>query len=88
MGAESIIGIDFGTAYTSIVNVMNNKISVLGEDGETPFAALLAITAENKVYFGGRVKKGRETLSETAKLVSPLSELLGTGRSIVINGKE
>lgn len=92
MGTDSFIGIDFGTAYTSIVNVTRDgaaeKISVLGEDGETPFAALLAITADNKVFFGSRVKKGREALSETAKLVSPLAELIGTGKSIVINGKE
>lgn len=92
MGTDGFIGIDFGTAYTSIVNVTNNggseKISVLGEDGETPFAALLAITADNKVFFGNRVKKSRAALSETAQLVSPLAELLGTGKSIVINGKE
>lgn len=88
MGAEGFIGIDFGSAYTSIVNVTGGKVSVLGEDVETPFAALLAITAENKVYFGSRVKKGREALSETAKLVTSLSELLGTGKAIVINGKE
>lgn len=88
MVAEGLIGIDFGTAYTSIVNLAGDKITVLGEDGETPFAALLAITADNKVFFGSRVKKGREVFSETAKLVLPLAELLGTGRSIVINGKE
>lgn len=88
MEAAGFIGIDFGTEYTSIVNVTKDKVTVLGEDGETPFAALLAITADNKVFFGGRVKKGREALGETAQLVSPLAELLGTGKSIVINGKE
>lgn len=88
MGDEALIGIDFGTAYTSIVNAAGDKVTVLGEDGETPFAALLAITADNKVFFGSRVKKGREALSETAKLVTPLADLLGTGKSIVINGKE
>lgn len=92
MGTDSYIGIDFGTAYTSIVSVTRDggseKISVLGEDGETPFAALLAITADNKVFFGSRVKKGREALSETAKFVSPLADVIGTSKSIVINGKE
>lgn len=92
MGTDSFIGIDFGTAYTSIVNVTKDggseKISVLGEDGETPFAALLAITADNKVFFGNRVKKTSEALCETAKLVSPLASLLGTNKSISINGKE
>ncbi len=92
MGTESFIGIDFGTAYTSIVNVTKDggreKISVLGEDGENPFAALLAITSDNKVFFGNRVKKTSEALCETAKLVSPLAEMIGTDKSIVINGKE
>lgn len=89
---ESYIGIDFGTAFTSIVNVTRDgnkeKISVLGEDGETPFASLLAITADNKVFFGNRVKKGNMALSESAQLVSPLSALIGTDKAIVINGKE
>lgn len=88
----SYIGIDFGTAFTSIVSVTgegdNEKISVLGEDGETPFAALLAITADNKVFFGNRVKKGHMAFSETAKFVSSLAALIGTDKSIVINGKE
>ena len=92
MGTDSYIGIDFGTAYTSIISVTgeggSEKISVLGEDGETPFAALLAITADNKVFFGSRVKKGREALAETAKFVSPLADVIGTSQSIVINGKE
>lgn len=89
---ESYIGIDFGTAFTSIVNLARDgdkeKISVLGEDGETPFAALLAITADNKVFFGNRVKKGNMALSETAQLVSSLAALIGTDKAIVINGKE
>lgn len=89
---ESYIGIDFGTAFTPIVSVTldgdKENISVLGEDGETPFAALLAITADNKVFFGNRVKKGSMALSETAQLVSSLAALIGTDKAIVINGKE
>ena len=88
MDAEGIIGINFGTAYTTVVHITKEKITVLGEDGDTPFAALIAVTADNKMFFGSRVKKGYNALSETARLVSPLSELLGTNRAIVINGKE
>lgn len=92
METGSFIGIDFGTANTTIVRVAKDnsgeKMTVLGEDGETPFAALTAITAENKVFFGSRVKKSYAALSENSKLVSPLASLIGTNNNITINGKE
>lgn len=92
METGSFIGIDFGTANTTIVRVTNDnngeKITVLGEDGETPFAALAAITAENKVFFGSRVKKSYAAFTENSKLITPLASLVGTGKSITINNKE
>lgn len=92
METGSFIGIDFGTANTTIVRVIKEngaeKVTVLGEDGNTPFAALAAITAENKVFFGSRVKKSYSALSENSKLVSPLASLIGTSNNITINGRE
>ncbi len=92
METGSFIGIDFGTANTTIVRVTKDggseKVTVLGEDGEIPFAALTAITAENKVFFGNRVKKSYSALSESSKLVSPLASLIGTNNNITINNKE
>lgn len=92
METGSFIGIDFGTANTTIVQVVRDadgeKVTVLGEDGQTPFAALAAITAENKVFFGSRVKKSFAALSENAKLVTPLASFIGTDKNITINNKE
>lgn len=92
METGSFIGIDFGTANTTIVQVIKNeggmKVTVLGEDGQTPFAALAAITAENKVFFGSRVKKSYNALSENAKLINPLASIIGTNSNITINNKE
>lgn len=92
METGSFIGIDFGIANTTIVQVVRNengeKITVLGEDGQTPFAALAAITAENKVFFGSRVKKSFNALSENAKLITPLASIIGTDKNISINNKE
>lgn len=92
MKTGSYIGIDFGTTNTSIVSVIRDehgeKTAVLGEDGEFPFASMLAISAENKVFFGNKVKKSRDSLAETCQLVSSFKSLLGTKESVVINGKE
>ena len=93
MKTGSFIGIDFGTTNTSIVNIMadehGEKISVLGEEGsELPFASLLAIKEDNKLLFGNKVRKSRDSLSQTCQLVASFKSLLGTDRSIVINGKE
>lgn len=92
METGSFIGIDFGTANTTIVQVVRNengeKVTVLGEDGQTPFAALAAITAENKVFFGSRVKKSYNALAENAKLITPLASIIGTDKTISINNKE
>lgn len=92
MKTGSFIGIDFGTFSTSVVSVtrdgQSEKMSVLGEEGEFPFASLMAISEENKVFFGNKVRKSREALSESCRLVSPLKSLLGTGKTISINGKE
>lgn len=92
METGSFIGIDFGIANTTIVQVVKNesgeKVTVLGEDGQTPFAALAAITAENKVFFGSRVKKSYNALSESAKLITPLASIIGTDKNISINNKE
>ncbi len=92
MKTGSIISIDFGTSNTSIVNVMRDehgeKVVVLGEEGEFPFASLLAITNENKLYFGNKVRKSRDQLAESCKLVASFKSLLGTEQSISVNGKE
>ena len=54
----SVIGIDFGTTNTSIISLMKDdlgeKCVVLGEDGEFPFASLLAISKDNRVFFGNK----------------------------------
>lgn len=92
MKTGSLISIDFGTSNTSIVNVMRDehgeKIAVLGEEGEFPFASLLAISNENKLFFGNKVRKSRDQLAESCKLVASFKSLLGTDECISVNGKE
>ena len=87
----SVIGIDFGTTNTSIISLMKDdlgeKCVVLGEDGEFPFASLLAISKDNRVFFGNKVRKNHDSFSESYRLVSSFKSLLGTGESIEINGK-
>ena len=92
MKTGSLISIDFGTSNTSIVSVMRDehgeKIAVLGEEGEFPFASLLAISNENKLFFGNKVRKSRDQLAESCKLVASFKSLLGTEKCISVNGKE
>lgn len=92
MKTGSLISIDFGTSNTSIVSVMRDehgeKVVVLGEEGEFPFASLLAISNENKLFFGNKVRKSRDQLAESCKLVASFKSLLGTDESISVNGKE
>ncbi len=92
MKTGSLISIDFGTSNTSIVNVMRDehgeKVAFLGEEGEFPFASLLAISNENKLFFGNKVRKSRDQLAESCKLVASFKSLLGTDERISVNGKE
>ncbi len=92
MKTGSLISIDFGTSNTSIVSVMRDehgeKVAILGEDGEFPFASLLAISNENKLFFGNKVRKSRDQLEESCRLVSSFKSLLGTNDCISVNGKE
>lgn len=92
MKTGSFISIDFGTSNTSIVNVMRDehgeKVAILGEDGEFPFASLLAISNENKLFFGNKVRKSRDQLAESCRLVASFKSLLGTNECISVNGKE
>lgn len=92
MKTGSLISIDFGTSNTSIVSVMRDehgeKVAILGEDGEFPFASLLAISNENKLFFGNKVRKSRDQLEESCRLVASFKSLLGTDDFVCVNGKE
>lgn len=92
MKTGSLISIDFGTSNTSIVSVMRDehgeKVAILGEDGEFPFASLLAISNENKLFFGNKVRKSRDQLEESCRLVASFKSLLGTDNCITVNGKD
>lgn len=92
MSVGSSIGIDFGTTNTSVVRIDKNsygeKMTILGEDGEFPFASLLAVLPDNRVEFGNKVKSKRDEYSEKHQLVSSLKSLLGTNKKVVLNGIE
>ncbi len=91
MKTGNVVGIDFGTTNTSIVSLMRDELGekcvVLGEDGEFPFASLLAISEDNRVFFGNKVRKNHDSFSENYRLVSSFKSLLGTGEAVEINGK-
>ena len=88
----NFIGIDFGTTNTSVVMILKDqygeRIKLLGENGEFPFASLLSIDYNNKVQIGNEVKKNRDSLAEAGQVVSSFKTLLGTNKKLRINNNE
>ena len=88
------IGIDFGTTNTAVIKIDDkNKnaklITKLGENGEYPFASMIAINKnDGRMMFGREVKDKREELSKDYKIISSLKSVLGTGKEILVADKK
>lgn len=83
MGSESYIGIDFGTTNTSVVQILNDehgqRIKILGDSGgKYPFPSIVAFDKDYKAQFGADVKKNREVLENSCKVISSFKSILGS----------
>ncbi|MEE1125322.1 MAG: Hsp70 family protein [Acutalibacteraceae bacterium] len=82
------IGVDFGTTNTAVVFVKKDEYGeqvIPLTDSGYPFASLLAIYSDH-VDFGNNVKKYRENISSDCKIISSFKSLLGTEKTIAVNG--
>ncbi|MCL2632914.1 MAG: Hsp70 family protein [Oscillospiraceae bacterium] len=87
----AFIGIDFGTTNTAVVRITSDEnggyTECLGENGNSPFASIIAIPKEGgKLVFGREVRERRLELAETHYIISSLKTYVGSDRE-VISGK-
>lgn len=85
-------GIDFGTTNTAVVQIIVDKDGIkktnLGEDGEYPFASIVAIAKNGeKMLFSRDVKKRRLELSADYTIVSSIKTFLNNNSEIIAHGK-
>lgn len=93
MGSESYFGIDFGTTNTSVVQILNDEQGqrkrILGDkSGNYPFPSIIAFDKEYKAQFGSDVKKNRETLERSCKVISSFKSILGTDSAVSVFDKK
>ncbi len=86
-------GIDFGTTNTAAVQIIvdehGTRIVNLAEEGEQPFASIVAIPKDGsqKMLFGRDVKRRRQELSTDYTIVPSIKSFLNDNEEIVAGGK-